>query len=89
MNQPGPIAQSLMSASLFDTKKPTDLPLRQRVGLEIADLKEATKVIVENHYLHRGRTMGQIARWSSLWSVSVCSSATQCELPRSRTNEPH
>ena len=66
MNQPGPIAQSLMSASLFDTKKTSDLPLRQRVGLEIADLKEATKVIVENHYLHRGRTMGQIAYWITL-----------------------
>lgn len=37
--------------------------LRNRVGLEIADLKEATAVIVRNHYLHRGRTMAQMPYW--------------------------
>jgi hypothetical protein len=37
--------------------------LKDRVNLEIADLKEATKVIVENHYLHRGRTMAQLPYW--------------------------
>ncbi len=37
--------------------------LRQRVGLDIADLKEATAAIVRNHYLHRGRTMAQIPYW--------------------------
>ena len=40
--------------------------LRERVALEIADLKGATQVIVENHYLHRGRTMAQIAYWVTL-----------------------
>lgn len=40
--------------------------LRDRVGLEIANLKEATEIIVENHYLHRGRTMAQIAYWVTL-----------------------
>ena len=37
--------------------------LRSRVGLEVANLKEATQVIVENHYLHRGRTMAQLPYW--------------------------
>ena len=38
-------------------------PLRARVTLEVANLKEATQVIVENHYLHRGRTMAQMPYW--------------------------
>lgn len=37
--------------------------LKHRVSLEIADLKEATAVIVRNHYLHRGRTMAQMPYW--------------------------
>jgi hypothetical protein len=37
--------------------------LRDRVTLQVADLKEATSVIVQNHYLHRGRTMGQMPYW--------------------------
>jgi hypothetical protein len=37
--------------------------LRKRIGLALADLKQATEVIVANHYLHRGRTMAQIAYW--------------------------
>lgn len=37
--------------------------LRDRVYLEVADLKEATRVIVEKHYLHRGRTMAQLPYW--------------------------
>src|SRR6185312_10091 len=41
-------------------------PLRSRVTLSIAPLKEATEVIVKNHYLHRGRTMAQIAYWIEL-----------------------
>jgi hypothetical protein len=40
--------------------------LRRRVGLEVANLKEATAVIVENHYLHRGRTMAQMPYWITL-----------------------
>ena len=40
---------------------PTAGRLRDRVSLEVAPLKDATQVIVENHYLHRGRTMAQIA----------------------------
>ena len=37
--------------------------LRGRMRLEVADLKEATEVIVKNHYLHRGRTMAQMPYW--------------------------
>ncbi len=37
--------------------------LRQRIDLRIANLKQATAVIVEKHYLHRGRTMAQLPYW--------------------------
>jgi hypothetical protein len=37
--------------------------LSSRIKLDVADLKEATEVIVRNHYLHRGRTMGQLPYW--------------------------
>lgn len=40
--------------------------LRDRVGLRAAVLKEATAVIVRNHYLHRGRTMAQLSYWVTL-----------------------
>ncbi len=40
--------------------------LRDRLGLAVANLKEATEVIVENHYLHRGRTMAQMPYWINL-----------------------
>ena len=36
---------------------------RGSITLSIADLKEATAVIVEQHYLHRGRTMAQLPYW--------------------------
>ena len=39
------------------------MKLRSRVSLEVANLKEATQVVVENHYLHRGRTMAQMPYW--------------------------
>jgi hypothetical protein len=39
------------------------LKLKDRVSLQTANLKEATEVIVRNHYLHRGRTMGQLPYW--------------------------
>ena len=42
------------------TSSPT---LRSRIALEVANLKEATQVIVENHYLRRGRTMAQMSYW--------------------------
>ncbi|WP_445407706.1 Mom family adenine methylcarbamoylation protein [Symbiobacterium terraclitae] len=38
-------------------------PLARFVDLEIANLKEATEVIVRYHYLHRGRTMAQLPYW--------------------------
>ena len=40
--------------------------LRDRLSLEIASLKEATALIVEKHYLHRGRTMAQMPYWITL-----------------------
>lgn len=44
----------------------TPVKLRDRVQIELANLKEATAMIVANHYLHRGRTMAQIAYWVTL-----------------------
>lgn len=41
-------------------------PLRQRIVLTKAELREATEVIVKNHYLHRGRTMAQLPYWINL-----------------------
>lgn len=55
-----------MSVAIAVEPKLETAKLRARVGLEIANLKEATQVIVENHYLHRGRTMAQIAYWVTL-----------------------
>jgi hypothetical protein len=40
--------------------------LRQRVELEIAPLRDATRLIVDRHYLHRGRTMAQLPYWINL-----------------------
>ena len=40
--------------------------LRERLGLEIANLQEATALIIEKHYLHRGRTMAQMPYWITL-----------------------
>ena len=34
--------------------------------MQVANLKEATAVIVQNHYLHRGRTMAQLPYWIQL-----------------------
>jgi len=50
---------------------PNGEPLRRRVHLDVADLKEATAVIVRNHYLHRGRTMGQMPYWVLLDGARV------------------
>lgn len=61
------------TATVFTYKSPTlDLDavesgrLKQRIDLRIANLKEATAVIVEKHYLHRGRTMAQLPYWITL-----------------------
>ena len=40
--------------------------LRSRVNIEVANLKEATEMIITNHYLHRSRTMGQMPYWITL-----------------------
>ena len=53
------------------TPNTSAIPLRDRISLNIADLKEATAVIVENHYLHRGRTMAQMPYWITFDNVRV------------------
>lgn len=45
---------------------PARAKLRDRVQIEVANLKEATAMIIAHHYLHRGRTMAQIAYWVTL-----------------------
>ena len=62
----GNINRNKGGTPLFEKVVDQDNSLKNRIGLEIANLQEATKVIVENHYLHRGRTMGQIAYWVTL-----------------------
>jgi hypothetical protein len=47
---PGSIAQAIMGTPLFEKTADQELSLKNRIGLEIANLQEATKVIVENHY---------------------------------------
>jgi len=42
---------------------PNAARLSSRLKLEIANLKEATRIIVYCHYLHRGRTMAQLPYW--------------------------
>lgn len=37
--------------------------ISERITLTEANLKEATRIIVFYHYLHRGRTMAQLAYW--------------------------
>ncbi|GEM_PF-2149685 len=50
---------------------PTAGKLSKRVELEIADLRQATQIIVYYHYLHRGRTMAQLPYWVKLDSIRV------------------
>lgn len=38
----------------------------RRLDLEVANLKEATTIIVRYHYLHRARTMAQLPYWIKL-----------------------
>ena len=51
---------------MADTKS-----LRDRLSIEVAVLKDATDVIVRNHYLHRGRAFAQIPYWVILDGVRV------------------
>lgn len=59
-----PIEQAIIQLPLTNTLTGAhDIKTRDRIQLHIANLKEATQVIVENHYLHRGRTMAQLPYW--------------------------
>lgn len=37
--------------------------ISNRVSIEVANLKEATRIVIYYHYLHRGRTMAQLPYW--------------------------
>ena len=50
---------------------PSKGKLSRRVHLEIANLKQATQIIVYYHYLHRGRTMAQLPYWILIDDVPV------------------
>jgi|TARA_Y100000034_G_scaffold135929_1_gene209844 hypothetical protein len=50
---------------------PDNGKLTDRLTLEIANLKEATRIIVVYHYLHRGRTMAQLPYWILIDEVPV------------------
>lgn len=50
---------------------PSSGKISKRVALEPAVLRLATMVIVKYHYLHRGRTMGQVAYWITMDGVRV------------------
>jgi len=53
----------LKSFGAYDGFDPAAGRMSQRVLLEVANLRQATQVIVYHHYLHRGRTMAQLAYW--------------------------
>lgn len=42
---------------------PESNKLSKRISIRLADLKQATRIIIYYHYLHRGRTMAQLPYW--------------------------
>jgi len=55
--------QWIKSFGRYSNFDPNKGNLRDRLNLKIANLKEATRIIVVYHYLHRGRTMAQLPYW--------------------------
>ena len=47
----------------LETFDPSKGKLSKRLSLQLADLKESSKIIKRHHYLHRGRTMSQLPYW--------------------------
>ena len=45
--------------------------LSKRLTLEVAETKEATRIVVVYHYLHRGRTMAQLHYWILVDGIRV------------------
>lgn len=45
--------------------------LSRRVKLHIANLKQATRVVIYYHYLHRGRTMAQLPYWILIDDIPI------------------
>ena len=50
---------------------PDDGKLSKRLTLEVAETKEATRIVVVYHYLHRGRTMAQLHYWILIDGIKV------------------
>ena len=42
---------------------PANGKISDRLTLDVANLKQATRIVVYYHYLHRGRTMAQLPYW--------------------------
>lgn len=52
-----------LALDLVHSELSTTVSVRSLIGLEDAPLGEATNMIVQNHYLRRGRTMAQLPYW--------------------------
>lgn len=50
---------------------PRNGKISKRLSLEIANLKQATRIIIYYHYLHRGRTMAQLPYWVLIDGIPV------------------
>jgi len=50
---------------------PSKGKLSARLDIQEANLKEATRIIVYKHYLHRGRTMAQLPYWILIDGIPV------------------
>ena len=55
----------------YDNFDPTTGKLSDRISLELAPLNTATRVVVYHHYLHRCRTMAQMAYWIMVDNIKV------------------
>ena len=69
-----PTAEELEKIKVFgkyENFSDTGIKISDRVTLEIAVLKEATRIVVYHHYLHRCRTMAQLAYWIKLDDTKV------------------
>ena len=61
----------IKSFGIYKNFDPNDGKLSDRLTLEIANLKEATRIIMVYHYLHRGRTMAQLPYWVMIDKIPV------------------
>jgi hypothetical protein len=61
----------ILSFGKYPDFDPAAAAISKRLSLTIANLKEATRLIVYYHYLHRGRTMAQLPYWICIDGVPV------------------